>query len=135
MAFRPPCSLFNTTFSTNFATSQINKHARIVEIGQHQIQKPMKLSQLKKRIQQYLTNSKDIIQKTESRRTEVAGPDQRATEQIQNCVTVQSNTTLPHGQLSWENARSVERLVAGSTDRGRTNLQGLKITEKKVLPL
>ena len=75
----------------------------------------MKLSQLKKRIQQNLTNSKDIIQK------EVAGPDQRATEQIQNCVTVQFNTTLPHGFLSWESARSVERLVAGSTDPGRTN--------------
>ena len=54
MASRPPCYLSNTT---------VTKHARIVEIGQHQIQKSMKLSQIEKRIQQTLTNSKDIIQK------------------------------------------------------------------------
>ena len=42
----------------------------------------MKLSQLEKRIPQALTNSKEIIQKTESRRAEVAGPDQRASKQI-----------------------------------------------------
>ena len=62
MASRP----HNTTLSTKFheiRTPTVTKHARIVEIGQHQIQKSMKLPQIEKRIQQTLTNSKDIIQK------------------------------------------------------------------------
>ena len=63
MASQPPCSLSNTIFLQN-SNSNGKRHARMVEIGQHQIQKSMKLSsQLRKRIQQASTNSKDIIQK------------------------------------------------------------------------
>ena len=63
MASQPPCSLSNTIFLQN-SNSNGKRHARMVEIGQHQIQKSMQLSsQLRKRIQQASTNSKDIIQK------------------------------------------------------------------------
>ena len=43
-------------------TETVTKHARLVEIGQPQIWKPMKLSLLEKRIQQTLL-TKDIIRK------------------------------------------------------------------------
>ena len=42
----------------------------------------MKLFQQEKRVQQTLTNSKDIIQKGRNRRAAVAEPDQRAARQM-----------------------------------------------------
>ena len=54
---------FQHNFFHEIRTPTVNKHARIVEIGQHQIWKPMTLSQLEKRIQQTFTDSKDTIQK------------------------------------------------------------------------
>ena len=51
------------TFFHEIRTPTENKHARIVVIGWQQIWKPMKLSQVEKRIRQTLTNSKDVIQK------------------------------------------------------------------------
>ena len=73
---------FQQNFFLKIRTPTVTKHARIVEIGWHQIQKSMKLSQIEKGIQQTLTNSKDIIKKAESRRAEEAGPDQRAAKQM-----------------------------------------------------
>ena len=48
----------------------------------------MKLSQIEKQVPQTLTNSKDIIQKTENMLTEVAGPDQRQAKKMrpENCT-------------------------------------------------
>ena len=56
-------ALIQHNFSHEIRTPTETKHARIVLIGQQQIQKPMKLSQIEKRIPQTLTNSKDVIQK------------------------------------------------------------------------
>ena len=52
-------------FQHNFCprTPTENKHARIVEIGWHQIQKPMRLSRVEKRTPQTLTNSENIVRK------------------------------------------------------------------------
>ena len=50
-----PLSLsFQHNFFHEIQTQTVNKHARLVEIGQPQIWKPMKLSQPEKRIQQTL---------------------------------------------------------------------------------
>ena len=49
-------------FFHEIRTPTENKHARIVVIGYPQIQKPMKLSQIEKRIPQTLTYPKDVIQ-------------------------------------------------------------------------
>ena len=56
-------ALIQYNFFYEIRTPTENKHARIVVIGQEQIQEPMKLSQIEKQILQTLTNSKDAIQK------------------------------------------------------------------------
>ena len=63
MKSQPPSLPFQHKFFHEIRTSTVYKQGRLVEIGQPQIWKPMKLSQLEKRIQQTLPNSKDITQK------------------------------------------------------------------------
>ena len=75
-------ALIQHNFFHEIRTPTESKHARIVVIGQQQIQKPMKLSQIEKRIPQTLTYSKDVIQKAENMLVEVAGPDQRVAKNI-----------------------------------------------------
>ena len=77
----PPWS-HSTQLFHEIQTPTENKHARIVVIGQQQIQKSMKLSQIEKRIPQTLPNSKDVIQKAENMLAAVAGPDQRAAKKM-----------------------------------------------------
>ena len=67
-------------FQHEIRPSTRNKHATVAEMEQHQIKKPMKLSQLEKRSAQTLTNSKDINQK--SRCAEATWADQRAAAQM-----------------------------------------------------
>ena len=54
MKTQPPSLSFQHNFFHEIQTQTVNKHARFVKIGQPQIWKPMKLSQLEKRIQQTL---------------------------------------------------------------------------------
>ena len=63
MKTQPPSLPFQHNVFHEIQTKTVNKHARFVEIGQLQIWKPMKLSQLEKRIQQTLPDQKDIIRK------------------------------------------------------------------------
>ena len=62
MPYSPTCSHSTQLFPRNSNSNGKYTCQDIVEIGQQQIQKPMKLSQIEKRIPQTLTNSKDIIQ-------------------------------------------------------------------------
>ena len=55
-------ALIQHNFFHEIRTPTKNKHVRIVVIGQQEIQKPMKLSQIEKRIPQTLTYPKDVIQ-------------------------------------------------------------------------
>ena len=62
MPSSPPLCLIQHNFFGEIRPPTKNKHVRIVVIGQQQIQKPMKLSQIEKRIPQTLTNPKGVIQ-------------------------------------------------------------------------